>query len=81
MYELQRHGEQERLFHAAMFNISQTTAAQQSRLDSLERRINVCDRHHDNERTVSVTCGKHVKAHYDQFQQANLRSPHHPRRP
>lgn len=66
MYELKRAEEQERLFHATMFNVDQlrqTTAAQVSRTDSLERVVKACASHHDNERTISFTGGRHVKAH------------------
>jgi hypothetical protein len=63
MYELQRGAEQERLFHASMFDLAQlkqTSAAQAARTESLERAVKACVSHHDNERTVSLAGGKHV---------------------
>jgi hypothetical protein len=70
MYELQRDGEQERLFHAAMFDVSQlrqTSTAQQSKIDCLERAVKTCVGHHDNDRSASLAGGKHVKAHIDEL--------------
>ena len=64
MYELQRGAEQERLFHHAMFDLSElrkTSATQAARADSLERAVKACASHHDNERPVSLASGKHVK--------------------
>lgn len=64
MYELDRGAENERLFQSAMFDLAElrgSTATQQSRTDSLERTIKACEKHHNNERTVSLTGGKHVK--------------------
>jgi cob(I)alamin adenosyltransferase len=69
MYELQRDGEQERLFHAAMFDVSQlrqTSTAQQSKIDSLEHVVKACAGHHDNARSASLAGGKHVIAHCDE---------------
>jgi hypothetical protein len=63
MYELQRGEEQERLFHSAIFDISElkrTSTAQADRTDSLERAVKACASHHDNERPVSLAGGKHV---------------------
>jgi hypothetical protein len=63
MYELKRDAEHERLFHHAMFDISQlkqTSAAQAARTSSLERAMKACASHHDNERPVSLAGGKHV---------------------
>jgi len=63
MYELHRGAEQERLFHASMFDLSQlkkTSAAQAARTDSLERAVKACASHHDNERPISHAGGKHV---------------------
>lgn len=64
MYELERGAENERLFQSAMFDLAElrgSTATQQSRTDSLERTVKACSRHHDNERAISLTGGKHVK--------------------
>lgn len=64
MYELDRGAENERLFQSAMFDLAElrgATATQQSRTDSLERTIKTCVRHHNNERAISLTGGKHVK--------------------
>lgn len=63
MYELHRGAEQERLFHHAMFDLSElrkTSAVQLARTDSLERAAKACASHHDNERPVSLAGGKHV---------------------
>ena len=63
MYELNRGAEQERLFHSAMFDLSElkrTSAAQADRTDSLERAVKACASHHDNERPISLAGGKHV---------------------
>jgi hypothetical protein len=63
LYELERGAEQERLFHHAMFDISQlkrTSTAQAARTDSLERAVKACASHHDNERPISLAGGKHV---------------------
>jgi hypothetical protein len=68
MYELQRADEQERLFHAAMFDVSQlrqTSTAQQTKINSLECVVKACAGHHDNERSASLVGGKHVIAHCD----------------
>lgn len=74
MYELDRGAENERLFHSAMFDLAElrgSTATQQSRTDSLERTVKACSRHHDNERAISLTGGKHVKARFH-MTRANL---------
>ena len=63
MYELQRDKEQERLFHSAIFDISEskcTSTAQADRTESLERAVKACASHHDNERPISLAGGKHI---------------------
>lgn len=61
-YELQRDAEHERLFHAAMFNVTNVTneaAAQQERLKALERTIKTCVAHH--KRNLSFAAGQYPK--------------------
>jgi len=61
LYELNRAAEQERLFHDTIFAFSelkQASAAQHSRLDSIERSVKACASHHDNERPISLAGGK-----------------------
>lgn len=62
-YELQRDAEHERLFHAAMFDVTgvkNEAAAQQSRLNALERTIKTCAKNHMP--GLSLTAGS-----YDEF--------------
>lgn len=64
MYELERGAENERLFHSAMFDLSElrgASTAQQSRIDSIERTAKACAGRHDSERAISLTGGKHVR--------------------
>ena len=80
MYELNRDAEQERLFHSAMFDLSElkhTSAAHAARTDSLERAVKACASHHDNERPVSLAGGKHVEITCDSCQ-ANLHLQYNP---
>jgi cell division septum initiation protein DivIVA len=66
LYESHRDAEQERLFHDAMFdlsNLKQTKAAQHARLSSLEASVKACASHHDSDRPISLGCGKHVTDH------------------
>lgn len=64
VYELERGAENERLFHSAMFDLSElrgASTAQQSRIDFIESTAKACASRHDNERTISPNGGKHVK--------------------
>lgn len=59
-YELQRDAEHERLFHAAMFDVAgvkNEAAAQQSRVEALERTVKICAMHH--KRNISLTAGSY----------------------